>query len=275
MIDAAAAAIQSSILIVVCYCFFLKALQLVSICTCTSTCPCISIVTLYSAMLFYAMKCSTLFNFIINNTITFIVSSHLLLSAPDLFTYTYTYTYIYIYYCCCCYSIVYSYCCSLLYIFKGGKATAANKSWDDSLQRKTELVELLDENSNAENTSCYGKLDVVRVDYEIKNIDKKMNESKHQGKFVWSCILPVDTTRNGNTLTTKERASYRVVAQYNALNKRFDHKHHILDHEDIPITITKGMKYITPSGSDVHEMVNREDSFRKWKEMLKDEAKKI
>ena len=82
----------------------------------------IRFVTLYSAMLFYAMKCSTLFNFIINNTITFIVSSHLLLSAPDLFTYTYTYTYIYIYYCCCCYSIVYSYCCSLLVFFKGGQA---------------------------------------------------------------------------------------------------------------------------------------------------------
>ena len=42
-------------------------------CTCPCPCPCIRFVTLYSAMLFYAMKCSTLFNFIINNAITFIV----------------------------------------------------------------------------------------------------------------------------------------------------------------------------------------------------------
>ena len=83
-----------------------------------------------------------------------------------------------------------------MYIFKGGKASAANKSWDDLLERKAELVVLLDENSNAETTSCYGELDVVRVDREIKNIDEEMNELKHRGKFVWSCILPVDTTCN-------------------------------------------------------------------------------
>jgi hypothetical protein len=155
-----------------------------------------------------------------------------------------------------------------LVFFKGGKASAANKSWDDLLQRKAELVELLD-------NIIDGELDVVRVDCEIKNIDTKMNESKHQGKFVWSCILPVDTTRNGIKLTPKERASYRVVAHYSKTEKKFRWEHCILDHEDIPIKITKVMNYITPSGSDVHKMVESDDSFRKWKEMLKDEAKKI
>jgi hypothetical protein len=163
----------------------------------------------------------------------------------------------------------------LLYIFKGGKASASNERWDDLLKRKIEMVELLDKDNNATTTSCYGDLDVVRVDCEIKNIDEKMNESKHSKQFVWSFTLPKHTTRNGNTLTTKERASYKVVAQYNAKNKRFDHKHHILNDENKPITITKGMKYITPSGSDVHKMVKSEYSFIQWKTMLSDEAKKI
>jgi hypothetical protein len=159
-----------------------------------------------------------------------------------------------------------------LYIFKGGNANAANETWDDLLKTKTQMVELLD-NINAETTSCYGELDVVRVDSEIKNIDTKMNESKHQGKFVWSLILPEHTTRNGIKLTPKERASYRVVAHYSKTKKLFKCEHCILDHEDIPITISKVMNYITPSGSDVHEMVRREDSFRQWKEMLEEKSK--
>ena len=154
--------------------------------------------------------------------------------------------------------------------FKGGKASAANEPWDDLLQTKAELVELLDENSDAETTSCYGELDVVRVDCEIKNIDEKMNELKHRGKFVWSCILPVDTTWTNNNLqlSTKQRASYRVVAHYSKTRKSFSYEHLILNHEDKPIIPTKKMWFIRSLQVDVHEMVKILPSFLAWKKMI-------